>query len=110
MYGVCPELVTVIVKVTCSPGVAVVTLAVVDTARPGISTLTVLAHWAATPQVLPGAGEVTEVVSRWLPASGSATVTLYVMIAVAPTARSPVQVSVGSRKVTAPLVDRAPPE
>src|ERR1700733_864848 len=46
-------------------------------------------------QVLPGAAEVTVLTMILSPVSGSSTVAEYVMVAVAPTARLPVQVRSG---------------
>ena len=70
-----------------------------EMASPGIRTVTVAvqAGWCRPGQVLPGAAEPTVVVRTLTPVSGLLTVTEYVMVAVAPIARSPVQVSVDRR-------------
>ena len=98
VYGVWPVSSTVIVKPTVEPGVVVLAVAVLVMARAGIRTVTVVVHWGSVPsagQLFPAAAEVTVVVRDLSPVSGSLTVTEKVMVAVAPGARSPVQVRLG---------------
>ena len=71
-----------------------------DTAivRPGISTVTLVAHRGSVPpdgQLLPAVAEVTVAARTLFPVSGLLTVTENVIVAVAPTARFPVQVRFG---------------
>ena len=66
--------------------------------RPGVSPAIVTVQpglWPPGGQVLPTVAEVTAVTSTLSPVSGLFTVTENVIVAVAPTARSPVQVRFG---------------
>ena len=58
-------------------------------------------------QLLPAAAEVTVAVRDLSPVSGLLTVTVKVTVAVAPGARSPVQVMSGLAKLTDPVVAMA---
>ena len=62
-----------------------------------------------TGQSLPGVVDVTALVSSRSPGSGLRTTTEYAMVALSPTARSPVQVRLGAVKLTVPMVAVAPP-
>ena len=76
----------------------VLAVAVLVMARAGIRTFTVLVQRGSVPpagQLFPAAAEVTVLVRDLSPVSGLLTVTEKVMIAVAPGARSPVQVRLG---------------
>ncbi len=73
---------------------------------PGVSTASVLRHGAAVVpgrQDDPGAADVAVTITSLSPVSGLFTVTLNVTVTVAPTARSPVQVSTGLAYDTVPL-------
>ena len=90
---------------TVLPGVAVATSALVAMVSLGMSTATVAVH-AATPEVgqlLPDAVDRTELLSSLSPGSGFLTVTEYVIVTRAPTARSPVQVSIESARLSDPV-------
>jgi len=66
--------------------------------RPGTRSGTELAHRASVPpagQLLPAVAEVMVLASTLSPVSGLSTVTENVIVAVAPTARFPVQVRFG---------------
>ncbi len=97
VYAVCPLLVTVTVWPTSPPGTALGGLAAGVTVSAGTSTWTAVAQPGPPPtgQVVPAAAEETVLISVRSPRSGSCTVTEKVTVAVAPTARSPVQVSSG---------------
>ena len=60
-------------------------------------------------QLLPAAVEVTVLDNTWSPGSGLRTVTEYLIVAVAPTARSPVQARFGLLNETEPAVALASP-
>jgi hypothetical protein len=71
-----------------------------------------LAHRGSVPpdgQVLPAVAEMTELVSSLSPVSGLFTVTENVTVAVAPTARFPLQVTSGLVNETLPVVAVALP-
>ena len=75
--------------------------------RPGTSTVTVLAHRVSVlplAQLLPAVAEVMVLARLLSPVSGLFTVTVNVIVAVAPTARSPVQVRFGLAKRSEPAV------
>ena len=77
----------------------VVVVAVLVMVRAGIRTVTVEVQAGAGPldgQVLPAASEVTVLVMVLSPVSGLSTVTVKVMVADWPGARSPVQVRSGA--------------
>src|SRR5258708_7425815 len=105
VYGTCPELVNVAVNRTTDPGVVVATpevFTIVSTAA-----LTVVVQRASAlpeAQLLPGVAEVIVVARILFPGSGLLTVTENVIVADAPTARSPVQVRLGPVKGTTPAV------
>ena len=92
--------VMVMVYCTTEPGVVVAVLAVLVMVRAGISTVTVVVQAAgAGPeagQLAPGVAEVTVAVRVAPPVPGLSTVTVKVIVAAAPTARSPVQVRSGA--------------
>ena len=86
--------------------------AVTAIVRPGISTGTVPVHRGSVPpagQLLPAVAEVTLSTITLSPVSGLFTVTENVIVAVAPTARSPVQVRFGLENDTLPAVADASP-
>ena len=58
----------------------------------------------AAGQLLPAVAEVMVLARMWSPVPGFLTVTENVMVAAAPTARSPLQLRVGLAKVTVPAV------
>jgi hypothetical protein len=98
VYEVWPESLTVSVYCTVDPGVVVDTLDDKAMVRLGTWIATVVLQAGSVPpagQLLAGVGEVTAVVRTLLPVSGSFTVTEKVIVAVAPAARSPVQVRFG---------------
>src|SRR5882724_13643447 len=108
--GTWPELVKTVVNRTTEPGVAVDTselLVIVSTATDTV------AVQGASPlpamQLLPVVTEVIVLARTLLPVSGLFTVTENVMVADAPTARSPVQVRSGLAKLTLPAVAAASP-
>src|ERR1700689_1696225 len=95
---------------TVAPGVADAALALLVMVRPCTSTVAV--HRASVPpagQLVPAVAEVIVLARTLLPASGLLTVTVKVMVAVAPAARFPVQVRFGLAKETAPAVAAASP-
>ena len=80
--------------------------------RPGTSTTTVTEHRASVlpaAQLLPAAADVTVCARTLSPVSGLFTVTENVIVAVAPTARFPVQVRIGLVKRPCPAVAAALP-
>ena len=91
---------------TAAPGVAVAGAAALVMVRPGVSTATV--SWQP-PVVVPGghvepvAAEAAVMMTSLSPVSGLLTVTVKVMTADAPGARSPVQVSTGLVYDNAPV-------
>ena len=85
----------------------VVAVAVLVMVRAGIRTVTVAVQRGSVPpagQLFPAAAEVMVLVRDLSPVSGLLTVTVKVMVAAAPGARSPVQVRLGLVKVTDPAV------
>ena len=98
VYGVWPVSATVIVYRTADPGVVVLELAAMVMVRAGVRTPTVAVQLGSVPaagQLFPAAAEVTVLTRDLSPVSGLFTVTEKVMIAMAPGARSPVQVRSG---------------
>ena len=84
--------------------------AVLVMVRAGTRTVTVAVHAGSvlpSGQLLPAVVETAVLTRRLSPRSGLLTVTVKVMVAVWPVARSPVQVSSGLAKLTDP-VDAAP--
>ena len=89
---------------------AVATDAVLVMVRAGTRTVTVAVHAGSVlpvGQVLPGSSETAVLTRRLSPRSGLLMVTVKVMVAVWPVARSPVQVSTGLAKETVPVVAAA---
>ena len=75
--------------------------------RPGTSTVTAFAHWASVlplAQLLPAVAEVMVLARLLFPVSGLFTVTVNVVVADAPAARSPVQVRLELAKLSEPAV------
>src|SRR5450755_4192538 len=105
VYGTCPALVNVAVNRTTEPGVVVVTFELFTIVSAATSTVAVQAA-APEPaaQLLPAVVEVTVLARMWSPVSGLFTVTENVIVAVAPAARSPVQVRAGLANDTVPMV------
>ena len=110
VYGVCPVLVNVAVNRTTQPGVVVATFALLVIVSTATVTVAVqLGSVLPAGQLLPAVAEVIVLARRWSPVSGLFTVTENVIVAVAPTARFPVQVRFGLANETGPAVAAASP-
>src|SRR5580704_9576033 len=87
------------------PGTAVLVLAVLTMVRPGVRTLaTALQRGSVLPegQLLPGAVVLMMDDRTWLPVSGLLTVTVPVIVMVAPTGMLPTQVAAVPATVSVP--------